>query len=180
MSKIGNKIILIQENISVKLISNDCIVVNGPKGRLSLYYKFVSISVNHLDILVKPLSNYAQYKKYQGLYRSLINNMIIGVSKGFIKKLILQGVGFKANIKDNVILLSVGFSHIVNITIPNNINIEISNQSQHIHISGIDKQLVGAFAAKIRDIYPPNAYLNKGIKYADESVVKKQGKTNIK
>jgi len=179
VSNIGNKIILLPKEVKIS-IKDNIVSVIGQKGSLNLRIRNVSIRINDTTISVLPLNSNIKYKKFQGLYRTLINNMILGVSKGFKKKLILNGLGYRASIENNKVALSIGFSHIVYKAIPKNLNVNIIDQNKIIEISGIDKELVGLYAAQIRSVRPPEPYLGKGIRYSYESLAKKQGKTNIK
>lgn len=179
MSNIGNKIIYFPKNVTV---SNECnvITVIGPKGTLDLKCQNVEVIIQDLSIKVLPIDRSTKYKKFHGLYRTLINNMIIGVVDGFTKKLILNGLGYRASIENTMLVLSVGFSHSVYRKIPKDLDVSILDQNKAIQISGINKELVGLFASQIRNIRPPEPYLGKGIKYSYEKINKKQGKTNIK
>merc|ERR1712196_518527 len=134
--------------------------MGGPKGNLQLKFKYIVILVKNETITINPLyKNTKKYKRYHGLYRSLINNMIIGVSHGFKKILIIEGVGFRASLIDNMLALSIGFSNIIYKKIPNNLSVNISNQNKKIIIEGNDKINVGLFAAMIRKLKPPECYL---------------------
>jgi large subunit ribosomal protein L6 len=179
VSNIGNKIIIFPKEVKVS-IKISTVSVTGPKGSLCLKFHNVNITIKDLSIIVSPISTAAKYKKYHGLYRTLINNMIIGVVKGFVKILHLNGLGYRANIENNTIALSIGFSHTVYKKIPEGLSVNIVDQNKTIEISGINKELVGLFASQIRHVRPPEPYLGKGIKYSDEKINKKQGKTNIK
>jgi len=179
MSNIGNKIIYFPKDVKVSN-KNNIISVVGPKGSLSLKFHNVEVLIKDLSIKILPLNQTTRYKKFHGLYRTLINNMIVGVIQGFTKKLILNGLGYRANIENDTLVLSIGFSHTVYRKIPDDLDVSISDQNKIIEIFGINKELVGLFASQIRSIRPPEPYLGKGIKYSYEKINKKQGKTNIK
>lgn len=179
MSKIGNKVIIIPKGTNVSIKKNE-ISIRGPYGELSLSIKYVSITIEDNKIIVKLIYKRNKYKKYHGLYRSLINNMIIGVNNKFQKELLLSGVGYKVNMENNKLAFSIGFSHTVYRKIPPGLSVEILNQNKNIKIVGIDKGLVGLFASQVREIRVPECYLGKGIRYSNEIIIKKQGKTNTK
>ncbi len=178
MSRIGKKPIIIPDEVNVK-IDGDLVVVKGPKGELKLNLASgveVEQKEKKLEINVKN-ENEKKYKSLWGTFRQLINNMVVGVTKGFEKKLEINGVGYKAEIssgKERELILNVGYSHPVNFKIPENIEIQI--EKNIITITGIDKQLVGETAAKIRKIRKPEPYKGKGIKYLDEVIRRKAGK----
>jgi len=174
MSKIGKQPVVIPDGIKVEL-NQDKIKIMGPKGTLekslpkNLEFNF---QVNLLT--VKPITSDNQIKALWGTWRSLINNMVIGVKDGFSKELEYKGVGYKAVVEGNMLNLSLGFSHPVNIKAPEGIDFKTEKNS--IIISGIDKELVGQVAAKIRKLRPPEPYKGKGIKYKDEIIRRKEGK----
>merc|ERR1712151_1006041 len=117
---------------------------------------------------MKVFNNSPKYKKYLGLYRNLVNNMIIGNSLGFKKELIINGVGYRVTLENNLLMFSIGFSHIVYKKIPSSISIDITNQNKHIIVKGNNKEHVGLYAAEIRSLRPPECYLGKGIRYNNE------------
>ena len=177
MSQIGRMPIVIPEN--VEIINNDNnISVKGKLGNLE--FKFNSnldISISENQVLVSRNSDNKKYRELHGLTRSLINNMIIGVSEGYEKKMTLVGTGYTADAsKGNFLLLNVGFSHPVYIQCPDDITVKTPKVTE-IVITGIDKQLVGQFAARIREIRKPEPYKGKGIRYSNEIIRKKAGKT---
>lgn len=175
MSRIGNKEILIPGNITIT-INNSQILVKGPKGNLS--YTFSDLieikTINNTLKLIK-ISNSKKAQAIHGLSRSIINNMIIGVSVGFEKKLTMTGVGYRAQIEGKTLILNVGYSHPIKIEPPSEINIEVEHNT-NISIIGTNKELVGQVAAKIRSTRPPEPYKGKGIKYIDEKIRRKVGK----
>lgn len=175
MSRIGRKEIIIPDNTKVE-INESNISVKGKKGSLS--YKFPkSIGIKKEDNKLKLYKNGVskQIQALYGLSRSLINNMIIGVSTGFEKKLIIQGVGYRSQIENKNLILNVGYSHTVLIKPPEDIDIQVEN-STTIVVSGINKETVGQIAATIRNVRPPEPYKGKGIKYEDEVIRRKVGK----
>jgi len=180
MSKIGKMPIDIPSNVNIK-IDNDNIFVEGPKGKLTVQISHgISIELKNNKIFVQNPVNFVKNKNFYGLFRSLINNMIIGVNLGFKKELILNGVGYSASVKGNILTLLLGFSHPVIQIIPDNINISIDKTGREISIEGIEKQLVGLVAAQIRLIRPPEPYLGKGVRYSNEIIKRKEGKSSTK
>jgi len=176
MSRIGKSPIPITSEIAVQL-NNQNITIQGPKGKLEhLLPNLIDIEQNKEFLIVKTKNNSKTAKKLHGLSRTIINNMVIGVSKGFCKELEIQGVGYRAQIdKNNNLILNVGYSHPVNIKTPAGIKIEVSNNT-NLKIKGIDKEIVGQITAQIRSIRPPEPYKGKGIRYHNEIVRKKVGK----
>lgn len=174
MSRIGKKPIKIPENVTVNINGNK-VVIKGEKGELCYEFKKgVEIKNEDGEIIVDIKGKDRFSKSLHGLYRSLLANMIYGVTKGFNKGLEVVGVGYNAKVIDNNLILNVGFSHPVYFPIPEGINITVSENK--INVSGIDKQLVGEVAARIRKIKPPDPYKGKGIRYIGEIVRKKPGK----
>jgi large subunit ribosomal protein L6 len=175
MSRTGKKPIAVPEGVEVK-ISGDLVEVSGPLGRLTqrLYPK-IKVTKKDGQILVERLSNSKYYRALHGLARSLINNLIIGVTKGFRKELIITGMGYRAKLEGRMLNLQLGYSHPVKFPLPEGIEIKVEKQTQ-IMVSGIDKQLVGEVAAKIRRFRPPEPYKGKGIRYVDEHIKRKVGK----
>ena len=170
MSRIGKKPIEIPEKVEVK-IEGDFVIVKGPKGELKKQIP-AQVKIDKNQILVSS-NNSALW----GLSRTLIANMIEGVISGFEKKLEIHGTGYKSEIKNNKLIMQLGFSHPVEIEIPE--NLEVKAEKNIISISGIDKQFVGEFTAKIRDKKKPEPYKGKGIRYIDEVVKIKPGKKAI-
>ncbi len=176
MSRIGNSPITIPEGVTVTIGATDVKVV-GPKGELSTPLANPNVKVSEKDgiVTVARANEDKATKAYHGLIRSLINNMIIGVTEGYKKELKVEGVGFKVNLSGNTLKMSLGFSHEVEFTAPE--GIELSVEELNITVSGIDKQLVGQSAAQIRELKKPEPYKGKGIMYVDEYVIRKAGKT---
>ncbi len=177
MSQIGRMPITVPENVEV-INENNNISVKGKLGNLE--FKFDSsldVSISDNKVIVSRKSDEKKSRELHGLTRSLINNMIIGVSEGYEKKMTLVGTGYTADAsKGNFLLLNVGFSHPVYVQCPDSITVK-TPQATEIVITGIDKQLVGQFSARIRQIRKPEPYKGKGIKYSDEIIRKKAGKT---
>lgn len=175
MSRIGKKIILIPDGVTVSINDRD-ILVKGPKGELKLILHLrVNAKMQDNKIFVERAGNDKLANSLHGLTRCLIFNMIEGVTKGYEKKLQIIGVGYKAVAQNNKLVLTVGYSHTVEIEAPSGINLQV--QKNIIIVSGIDKQLVGQIAADIRSVKKPEPYKGKGIKYIDELIRRKAGKT---
>tara|TARA_Y100000994_G_C15516175_1_gene369675 strand:+ start:18 stop:551 length:534 start_codon:yes stop_codon:yes gene_type:complete len=175
MSRIGQKIIEIPDNVEA-ILGQDEIKLTGPKGELSTpIFEGANIEIADKTITVNKNENNPDFSKNWGLQRTLISNSIIGVSEGYSKKLEINGVGYRAQMKGSNIQLSLGFSHDVNYETPDGIKIETPSQTEII-ISGIDKQKVGQVAAEIRAFRPPEPYKGKGVKYEDEYIFRKEGK----
>lgn len=175
MSRVANSPVEIPKGVEAN-ISDTEIQVKGGKGNLRLVLHS-SVSVAHggeiLNISAKDGSR--QANAMAGTFRSLINNMMLGVSQGFVKKLELQGVGYRAKAEGKKINITVGYSHPINYQLPEGVSAETPSQTE-IVISGADKQLVGQVAAEIRDFRPPEPYKGKGIRYVDERVFRKEAK----
>tara|TARA_B100001029_G_C14962307_1_gene395187 strand:+ start:18 stop:551 length:534 start_codon:yes stop_codon:yes gene_type:complete len=175
MSRIGQKIIEIPDNVEV-ILGQDEIKLTGPKGELSTpIFEGANIEIADKTITVNKNENNPDFSKNWGLQRTLISNGIIGVSEGYSKKLEINGVGYRAQMKGSNVQLSLGFSHDVNYETPDGIKIETPSQTEII-ISGIDKQKVGQVASEIRAFRPPEPYKGKGVKYEDEYIFRKEGK----
>nr|QHO64123.1 ribosomal protein L6 [Lympha mucosa] len=179
MSRIGKKAIILSNQINV-IIKANIVTIEGPKGKLSQQIsKFIRVSVEILNnnqiLSIIPENNSKVSQQLYGLSRTLINNMVIGVTEGFSKFLEIQGVGYRSQMDGNKLILNVGYSHPVVITPPNEIFIKVEN-NVNIIVSGINKEIVGQIASKIRAIRPPEPYKGKGIRYRGEIVKKKVGK----
>nr|YP_009244611.1 ribosomal protein L6 [Agarophyton chilense]AMK96853.1 ribosomal protein L6 [Agarophyton chilense]ASP44747.1 50S ribosomal protein L6 [Agarophyton chilense]UAD84421.1 ribosomal protein L6 [Agarophyton chilense] len=178
MSRIGKKPINLPQNINITIIENH-VQIQGPKGEL--LYKIPKLIQIEQDLTNNKLflyktKNTKEAQKLYGLSRTLVNNMIIGVSQGFEKRLQIQGVGYRSQLNGNNLILNVGYSHTVIIKPPKNIIIEVENNT-NITIKGIQKEQVGEIAAQIRRIRPPEPYKGKGIRYLNEAVNLKVGKS---
>lgn len=178
MSRIGRQPINIPEGVEVKIDGNN-IVVKGPKGELtSRTIKNMEVSIKDNTIEVKPSVQNPDTQKQFGLQRTLIANMVTGVSEGFKKELEVNGVGFRAQMKGSALEMSLGFSHPIIYTAPD--GVELSVNQNIITVSGIDKQMIGESAANIRSFKKPEPYKGKGIRYIDEYVRRKAGKAAAK
>lgn len=179
MSRIGKMPIVIPAGVDVKLDGHD-MAVKGPKGSLSSsFHKNMIIEKEGNTITVKRPNDQKENRALHGLTRALINNMVTGVSNGFEKNLEIIGVGFRAQKQGKKLVLTIGYSHPVEIEEPNGITIEVPSPNI-IQVKGADKQLVGEVAAQIRKKRPPEPYKGKGIKYSDEIIIRKEGKTGAK
>ncbi len=175
MSRIGQKIIEIPENVEANLSENEIKLV-GPKGELTApIFDGAEIKIEEGTISINKKSNDEGFSKNWGLQRTLIFNGIVGVSEGFVKKLEINGVGYRAQMKGNDLKLSLGFSHDIDYQTPEDIKIETPSQTE-VLISGIDKQKVGQVASEIRAFRPPEPYKGKGVKYEGEYIFRKEGK----
>ena len=176
MSRIGKKPINLPEGVTVT-VDNKFVTVKGPKGSLDFTFNdALTVEVSEKEINVVRPSDSKQHRTIHGTTRALINNMVVGVTQGFKKELKMIGVGYRASLKGNTLVLLAGYSHPVEMEVPAGLTVEVPKNTQII-ISGIDKQLVGEFSANIRDVRPPEPYLGKGIRYVDEYVRRKEGKT---
>ena len=178
MSRIGNSVINIPEGVTLEVKEN-VITVKGKLGELSQEFNGVSFDIRDSQVVVKRDTESKDHKSKHGLYRSLVNNMVIGVSEGFIKELELVGVGYRANSAGQKLDLSLGFSHTIVISLPSEIKLETINekgQNPIIKLSSIDKQLLGHIAAKIRSFRKPEPYKGKGVRYVGEQIRRKAGK----
>ena len=177
MSRIGNKVIEIPDKVKLNLTGEGLLNVEGPTGKLAWTLpKQISARIESKQVHVERSSEARNVKALHGLSRSLISNMVAGVSNGFVKDLEIQGVGFKAAVQGKVLNLSLGFSHPILFPIPDGIKITVTDTTK-IKVEGIDKHLVGQVAADIRAYYPPEPYKGKGVRYAGEQIVRKEGKT---
>ncbi len=177
MSRIGNKVIQVPADVTVTISADNYVVVKGPKGQLEFQYnKDLTIKLDGNEITVTRPNNEIFSRKIHGTTRALIQNMVTGVKDGFKKQLEIRGVGYRALLQGNTVVLSMGYSHPVELEIPEGVTVTIPKNTDVI-IEGSDKQAVGEFAAKIRSVKKPEPYLGKGIRYVDEYVPRKAGKT---
>ena len=175
MSRIGNRVLTIPEGVTVKA-ENGLVTVTGPKGELSLNLNAnISVSVENAEVKVTRNSEIKKTKQMHGTTNALIANMIEGVSKGYEKALEIIGVGYRFNVKGKELEINAGYSHKVNLTIPEGITVEQVSATE-INIKGIDKEAVGKFAAEIREVRKPEPYKGKGIRYKGEHIRRKEGK----
>ncbi len=176
MSRVGKKVIICPKEVTVG-ISKESINVQGPLGKLSCEIPSrIKIEKDADRLIITPLSQERADRSLHGLIRSLVNNMVTGVVSGFQKKLEIRGVGYKAQLQGAKLVLNLGFSHPVVYEIPVGIKIDVEKQTE-LTIKGADRQLVGEIAAKIRGFFPPEPYKGKGIRYSNEVVKTKVGKT---
>ena len=176
MSRIGKVPIPIPKDVKVKL-TDSILEVVGPTGRLTHRIPSeIQISIEPEQILVKRPNDHRTTRSLHGLTRVLIANMITGVTRGFEKRLEIQGIGYRADLQGNILRLTLGFSHPVLFSLPEGVKVEVERQTR-MRVKGIDKQLVGSVAAQIRSLKHPEPYKGKGIRYADEYVKLKVGKT---
>ncbi|MGD0412300.1 MAG: 50S ribosomal protein L6 [Verrucomicrobiota bacterium] len=176
MSRIGKMPVAVPPKVKVE-INGRQVSVEGPKGKLDLQLPpRMTAKLDGSSVIVSRAGEDAEAKSLHGLSRALVNNMIKGVSEGFVKKLEIQGVGFKAAVQGDKVNLSLGYSHPVNYPIPPQIKVTVEENTK-LTIEGPDKQVVGLVAAEIRGFYPPEPYKGKGVRYAGEKVVRKEGKT---
>ncbi|MBI4737765.1 MAG: 50S ribosomal protein L6 [candidate division NC10 bacterium] len=179
MSRIGKLPISIPDTVKVE-VEDHTVTVKGPKGTLSMaVHPAMDVRVQDRQVLCGRPSDTKFHKALHGLTRSLIANMVEGVTKGFERKLELVGVGYRAAVQGQNLSMTLGFSHPIIYPIPPGIRVEVKDQTQ-LTVSGSDKQLVGAVAAKVRSFRPPEPYKGKGVKYADERIRRKAGKTGAK
>lgn len=181
MSRIGYKPIMVPKGVKIAVQGNK-VNVEGPKGKLSeeLATSLVTVSVKGEEVNVDRADDEKQTKAFHGLYRNLINNMVIGVTEGYKKSLVINGVGFKAEVRGNLLVLSLGYSSDVYVAIPAELAVTVEANNQKVVVQGIDKQLVGQFASEIRGLRKPEPYKGKGIRYDNETIRKKVGKTGVK
>lgn len=179
MSRIGKKPVPIPKGVEVQLKDGE-IVVKGPKGTLKREIPPVlSVKVEGSEIIVERNSDEKQVRALHGTYRALINNMVIGVSKGFEKTLIIHGVGYKAQLQGKKLIINLGYSHPIEMEAPEGIEFEVE-RGIRIKVKGFDKELVGHVAAKIRRLRNPDPYKAKGVRYEDEVIRRKPGKALAK
>ena len=176
MSRIGKSPVTIPEKVSVE-IDGLTIIVKGPKGQLKrLMPEGVKFNKTENEIIVTPSTTKRFSRERHGLCRTLIANMVQGVSEGFVKQLEIVGVGSRAQVKGKNLVVSAGYSHPVEIIPPDGITFKVESNT-NVFVSGIDKEIVGNEAAKIRSIRPPEPYKGKGIKYEGEQIIRKAGKS---
>jgi len=176
MSRIGKLPVAVPPKVKVE-IKGQKVFVEGPKGKLDFELpRRTSAKIDGGNVVISRDGEDAEAKALHGLSRALVNNMVKGVSEGFVKKLEIQGVGFKAAVQGKNVNLALGYSHPLNYPIPDQIKVTVE-ESTTVTIEGPSKQLVGQVAAEIRSYYPPEPYKGKGVRYSDEKVVRKEGKT---
>ena len=178
MSRVGNNPIVLPGGVDVS-VGSDGVTVKGPMGTLKdRFDQRIEVAVDDGVVRVSRVDDERASRALHGLSRALLNNMVIGVSEGYRKELRTEGVGYRANLQGSKLQLQVGFSHPVHIEAPDGITFEVPEPTR-ILISGIDKQKVGQIAAEIRSVRPPEPYKGKGIRYVDEFVRRKAGKSGV-
>ena len=180
MSRIGKMPIPVPAGVTVTIGAGNEVTVKGPNGTLSrtLHADMIIKNENN-EIIVERPSEEKMHKALHGLTRTLINNMVVGVTTGFTKELEINGVGYRAQLQGKTLVMNLGYSHNVEMNAPEGVTIEVPNPNSII-ISGADNQVVGQFAAEVREKRPPEPYKGKGIKYIDERIIRKEGKAGKK
>ncbi len=179
MSRVGIKPITLPDKVKLS-VSGRNVEVEGPKGKLSIDLpRGVDVKVEESTVTVTRQSESREHRALHGTVRSLVNNMITGVSQGFVKELEIQGVGMRAAVKGKELDLSLGKSHPILHPIPEGLAVSVADNTK-IKVEGIDKQVVGQFAAEVRSYYPPEPYKGKGVRYVGEYVRRKEGKSVAK
>jgi len=184
MSRIGNQPVQLPEKVEFSIDADNVITVKGEKGTNSLkVHPSITVEKQDNEIIVKRSGEDNQTKSLHGMYRSLIENMVIGVTEGYKKQLEIIGVGYRAALSSGVLELNLGYSHPIYFVPPDQIDVEVDTKSRKnptLIVSGINKELVGQVAAKIRSLRPPEPYKGKGIRYVGEYVRRKAGKSAAK
>ena len=176
MSRIGKLPVEVPQGVDVKIKGSN-VRIKGPKGELEHTFPAeMKISLKDGEISVERPSDERTHRAYHGMTRSIINNMVTGVSSGFEKILEINGVGYRAELEGKDLVLHVGFSHLVKVEPPEGIEFEVDSKTRQIKVKGYDKQVVGHIAANIRKVRPPEPYKGKGIRYLDEYIRRKAGK----
>ena len=174
MSRIGKKVIILPTNTEVNVSGND-LSVTGPLGKLSrTLHPVIEVKISGNEVTVHPKKMTLESRALWGTYASHITNMVSGVNKLFEKQVILEGIGFKSEVKGSKIVLALGFSHSVEVSIPE--GLKVTAEKNVITVSGPDKEAVGQFASKLRALKKPEPYKGKGMRYSDEIIKRKQGK----
>ena len=182
MSRIGRAPIIVPPKVQLEWTDGNFVTVKGPKGELSQQVDpALSLKIENGELTVSRPSDSREHRSIHGLYRSLINNMVVGVTTGYTKSLEIHGVGYRANKVGNNLVILVGFSHPIEVQPPEGVTVSFdgidpATKATKISVSGIDKQLVGAVAADIRRVRKPEPYKGKGIRYAGEKIRRKAGK----
>lgn len=177
MSRIGKKPVLVPSSAKVS-IDGSTITVTGPKGTLSrVVHPDIAVAMEGKEIHVTRPTDLKKHRALHGLTRALIQNMMVGVSEGYSRKLQIVGVGYRAELKGRAVLLYLGYSHPIVMLPPDGVKVTVEAKENRITIEGIDKEMVGQVAAKIRSFRPPEPYKGKGVRYVDEQVRQKAGKT---
>ena len=179
MSKVGKLPVAIPAGVTIN-VANGTISVKGPKGELKQsFHDEIDIKVEGTEVVLTTKNNAKQTNAYHGLYRSLINNMVKGVTEGFTKTLVITGVGYRAEVKGKELVMNLGYSSDYIAIIPEGLTV-VATPDGKLTITGIDKQLVGEFSSQIRKLRKPEPYKGKGIRYDNEVIRRKVGKTGVK
>ena len=178
MSRIGNLPVTVPAGVKVNVAGN-ILSVEGPKGKLQQEFSpEIELKLEDGKIVLSRKNDKLQTLAYHGLYRSLFNNMVKGVSEGFSKTLVINGVGYKAEVQGKILLLSLGYSNDISVYIPDGLTVTV--EQLKVKISGASKEQVGEFASQVRRLRGPEPYKGKGIRYEDEVILRKVGKTGVK
>ena len=177
MSRIGKKPIPVPEKVAVT-IEKQHVTVNGPKGQLAIdIHPEMKLTQEDGVLAVERPSDERRHRALHGLTRALVANLVEGVSQGFRKSLSIEGVGYNSELRGQALVMKLGYSHEIVVNPPENITFTVEDRGRTIHVDGIDKQVVGQVAANIRELRPPEPYLGKGVRYSNEIVRRKAGKT---
>lgn len=177
MSRIGKLPIELPEGVNVTMADGNVVTVEGPKGTLKRqFHSLIQLTMENRVITVSPKEQSNKARALYGTTRAVLNNMVLGVSSGFSKSLTIKGVGYRAQLQGDMLIINAGYSHPVELKIPEGITVEVP-KPVNITVRGFDKEVVGEFAANIRAIRKPEPYLGKGIRYDDEVIRRKEGKT---
>lgn len=180
MSRIGKLPVEVPAGVKVS-IADGMLTVEGPKGKLSQSYNpLVTVELKDSAITVTRKNESKEARSFHGLYRNLIHNMVVGVSQGFSKTLVINGVGYRAEVQGQLLVMALGYSNDFSALIPEGLEVKVEPQGNKIIVSGINKQQVGEFAAQIRKLRLPEPYKGKGIRYETEVIKRKVGKTGVK
>jgi large subunit ribosomal protein L6 len=182
MSRIGKSPVVVNQGVNVEVSPTNMVTVTGPKGQLSLQVApDISVQLEDGEVILSRPTDQKRHRSMHGLYRALLDNMVTGVSEGFERELEVIGVGYRAEVQNGVLELALGYSHPIYFLPPEGVSITVDVRSRGsapiIKVAGIDKQLVGQVAAKIRGLRPPEPYKGKGVRYVGEYVRRKAGKT---
>ncbi|MDR0582833.1 MAG: 50S ribosomal protein L6 [Treponema sp.] len=179
MSRIGKIPVKVPEGVKVTF-ANEVMAVEGPRGKLTQkYHPVISFEDKGEEIIVRRANEEKQTRAFHGLYRNLLNNMVTGVSTGFTKSLVITGIGYRAEVQGKILAMSLGYSTDIFVGIPEDLSVS-ADAGGKITVSGIDKQKVGEFASQIRKLRLPEPYKGKGIRYEDEKIRRKVGKSGVK
>jgi large subunit ribosomal protein L6 len=179
MSRVGKLPVALPAGVKVSF-AGDVMTVEGPKGKLTQkYHNVISFEEKGSEVVVSRANEAKQTRAYHGLYRNLLRNMVMGVSAGFSRTLQITGVGYRAEVQGNILLMNLGYSQEIYVGIPVDLKV-VADASGKVEVSGIDKQRVGEFAAQVRKLRGPEPYKGKGIRYDNERIRRKVGKSGVK